>query len=105
MGLVPDVYDEATLGQELQGNRAIGHLRYSTSGVSVRKNAQPRVVRVCGIEIALAHNGDVDKRQEADQYSSVYRWVLSLEGGSIPIYKMCIRDRRTAMRTETPAET
>ena len=41
MGLVPDVYDEATLGQELQGNRAIGHVRYSTSGVSVRKNAQP----------------------------------------------------------------
>lgn len=37
MGLVPDVYDEATLGQELQGNRAIGHVRYSTSGVSVRK--------------------------------------------------------------------
>mgnify|MGYP000934742653 CR=1 FL=1 len=57
MGLVPDVYDEATLGQELQGNRAIGHVRYSTSGVSVRKNAQPLVVRVCGIEIALAHNG------------------------------------------------
>ena len=46
MGLVPDVYDEATLGQELQGNRAIGHVRYSTSGVSVRKNAQPLVVAV-----------------------------------------------------------
>ena len=59
MGLVPDVYDEATLGQELQGNRAIGHVRYSTSGVSVRKNAQPLVVRVCGIEIALAHNGNL----------------------------------------------
>ena len=59
MGLVPDVYDEATLGQELQGNRAIGHVRYSTSGVSVRKNAQPLVVRVCGIEIALAHNGNI----------------------------------------------
>ena len=42
MGLVPDVYDEATLGQELQGNRAIGHVRYSTSGVSVRKNAPSR---------------------------------------------------------------
>ena len=34
MGLVPDVYDEAALGQELQGNKAIGHVRYSTSGRS-----------------------------------------------------------------------
>ena len=64
MGLVPDVYDEATLGQELQGNRAIGHVRYSTSGVSVRKNAQPLVVRVCGIEIALAHNGNLTNASE-----------------------------------------
>ena len=64
MGLVPDVYDEVTLGQELQGNRAIGHVRYSTSGVSVRKNAQPLVVRVCGIEIALAHNGNLTNASE-----------------------------------------
>ena len=64
MGLVPDVYDEATLGQELQGNRAIGHVRYSTSGVSVRKNAQPLVGRVCGIEIALAHNGNLTNASE-----------------------------------------
>ena len=59
MGLVPDVYDEPTLGQELQGEVAIGHVRYSTTGVSVRKNAQPLVVRVRGIEIALAHNGNL----------------------------------------------
>lgn len=30
--------------------------------------------------------GDRFVDMEADQYSSVYRWVLSLEGGSIPIY-------------------
>ena len=64
MGLVPDVYDEAALGQELQGNKAIGHVRYSTSGISVRKNAQPLVVRVCGIEIALAHNGNLTNASE-----------------------------------------
>ena len=33
-------------------------------GVSVRKNAQPLVVRVCGIEIALAHNGNLTNASE-----------------------------------------
>ena len=31
--------------------------------------------------------GDRFVDMEADQYSSVYRWVLSLEGGSIPILR------------------
>ena len=64
MGLVPDVYDEPTLGQELQGNMAIGHVRYSTTGVSARRNAQPLVVRVRGIEMALAHNGNLTNAAE-----------------------------------------
>lgn len=41
MGLVPDVYDEPTLGQELQGNMAIGHVRYSTTGVSAGATRSP----------------------------------------------------------------
>ena len=59
MGLVPDIFDEHTLGQELRGDKAIGHVRYSTAGVSARRNAQPLAVRVRGVEIALAHNGNL----------------------------------------------
>ncbi|HEU5425274.1 MAG TPA: amidophosphoribosyltransferase, partial [Actinocrinis sp.] len=40
MGLVSQVFDEATLGS-LQGHLAIGHTRYSTTGSSVWENAQP----------------------------------------------------------------
>ena len=77
MGLVPDVYDEPTLGQELQGNMAIGHVRYSTTGVSARRNAQPLVVRVRGIEMALAHNGNLtnaaELREELENIGAIFQ--------------------------------
>lgn len=59
MGLVPDVFDEPALGKKLTGNVAIGHVRYATAGQSALRNAQPLVVRVRGIEIAIAHNGNL----------------------------------------------
>ena len=40
MGLVTQIFDEQTLSQ-LQGHIAIGHTRYSTTGSSVLRNAQP----------------------------------------------------------------
>ena len=43
MGLVPEVFNEQQLAR-LQGNLAIGHVRYSTTGSSMLKNAQPFLV-------------------------------------------------------------
>ncbi|MDH3291052.1 MAG: amidophosphoribosyltransferase [Gemmatimonadota bacterium] len=63
MGLVQDVFPPATL-QELPGDVAIGHTRYSTSGSSVRSNAQPAVVNYHGGPLALAHNGNFTNAQE-----------------------------------------
>ena len=40
LGLVNQVFDEQTL-QAMQGNVAIGHTRYSTTGASTWENAQP----------------------------------------------------------------
>ena len=59
MGLVPDVYDEATLGQELQGNRAIGHVRYATAGSGTTDNIQPFIFRFHDGDVALCHNGNL----------------------------------------------
>ena len=43
MGLVPQVFNEHELAK-LPGTRAIGHVRYSTTGSSTLENAQPIVV-------------------------------------------------------------
>jgi amidophosphoribosyltransferase len=56
-GLVAQVFDEHTL-RSLEGEMAIGHVRYSTTGSSQWQNAQP-VVRDDLRTLALAHNGNL----------------------------------------------
>jgi amidophosphoribosyltransferase len=58
MGLVQQVFTPGALST-LPGRAAIGHTRYSTTGSSVQRNAQPFHVRGVHGEIAIAHNGNV----------------------------------------------
>lgn len=58
MGLVADVFDETALN-ELQGNIAIGHVRYSTAGDKDVRNAQPLVAKYKKGDMGLAHNGNL----------------------------------------------
>ncbi len=57
MGLVSEAFDKDKLAA-LQGNAAIGHVRYSTAGSSNIINAQPLVMESKYGEIAMAHNGN-----------------------------------------------
>jgi amidophosphoribosyltransferase len=58
MGLVTTVFDERTIAC-LPGHLAIGHTRYSTTGDSSWRNAQP-VYRSVGLAgFALGHNGNL----------------------------------------------
>ena len=57
LGLVNQVFSEQSL-RALQGELAIGHVRYSTTGSSAWENAQP-VHRSDRRELALAHNGNL----------------------------------------------
>jgi amidophosphoribosyltransferase len=56
-GLVNQVFDEQKL-RALQGEMAVGHVRYSTTGASSWENSQP-VWRADRREVALAHNGNL----------------------------------------------
>ncbi len=58
MGLVSDVFTKEIL-QELSGFAAIGHVRYSTTGISSINNAQPIVAESKTGKIAIAHNGNL----------------------------------------------
>jgi amidophosphoribosyltransferase len=58
MGLVGEIFTEDRLAQ-LPGSSAIGHVRYSTTGDSVLKNAQPLAVNYSHGSIAVAHNGNL----------------------------------------------
>ncbi|HEU5368078.1 MAG TPA: amidophosphoribosyltransferase [Ktedonobacterales bacterium] len=58
MGLVAQVFDEDDL-LGLQGDMAVGHTRYSTTGSSRIENAQPLVMESALGPFALAHNGNL----------------------------------------------
>lgn len=58
MGLTADVFTSKTL-ENLVGNAAIGHVRYSTTGASKLENAQPLESRYKLGQIAVAHNGNL----------------------------------------------
>src|SRR5499433_333343 len=62
MGLVQDVFGEREL-EALPGSAAIGHVRYSTAGVSQAKNAQPLTLQYAGGKVAVAHNGNLVNAQ------------------------------------------
>jgi amidophosphoribosyltransferase len=58
MGLVSQVFSESAL-ESLIGHIAIGHNRYSTTGASSWRNAQPTLGRTSSGTVALAHNGNL----------------------------------------------
>ncbi len=58
LGLVAEVFGEG-IPEELHGDCAVGHVRYSTTGGSSLRNAQPLVVRLKSTSLGLAHNGNL----------------------------------------------
>jgi len=63
MGLVADVFSDVRL-KKLPGNIAIGHNRYSTTGGSRIKNAQPCLIEYAGGTMAMGHNGNLVNASE-----------------------------------------
>ena len=83
MGLVADVFNERHLGKELKGDIAIGHIRYSTTGASLIRNAQPFLVRHGNLRLAVAHNGNLvntyELRQELEASGSIFQTTMDTE--------------------------
>ena len=73
VGLVDEVFSEGALDRLGEGNIAVGHVRYSTSGSPGRANAQPIVVRHRKGNMALCHNGNLTNSAEL-------REALEMEG-------------------------
>jgi amidophosphoribosyltransferase len=82
MGLVSQVFGEKEL-ESVKGNRAIGHVRYSTTGSSNLKNAQPFVVDCARGQLAIAHNGNLVNaailREELESRGSIFQTTVDSE--------------------------
>ncbi|MGD9333973.1 MAG: amidophosphoribosyltransferase [Desulfobacterales bacterium] len=82
MGLVPDVFDITHL-EHLEGESAIGHVRYSTTGSSILSNAQPFVIHHRQKAYALAHNGNLVNahhlKKELEETGSIFQTTMDSE--------------------------
>ena len=76
LGLVNEVFNKETLSKLGNGQIAIGHVRYSTTGNSNRSNAQPLVVRHIKGPMSIAHNGNLvnasQLRQEYELKGAIF---------------------------------
>ncbi|MEZ6852563.1 amidophosphoribosyltransferase [Halodesulfovibrio aestuarii] len=83
MGLVPEVFNEEHLGRELKGNIGMGHIRYSTTGGSFLRNAQPFMVQYKDLELAIAHNGNLvntmELRAQLEESGSIFQTTIDSE--------------------------
>lgn len=64
LGLVSEVFSSDTLSKLPQGNMAVGHVRYGTTGGNNRNNCQPIEVNHQKGKMALAHNGNLSNAAE-----------------------------------------
>ncbi|MBI4040438.1 MAG: amidophosphoribosyltransferase [Deltaproteobacteria bacterium] len=82
MGLVNDVFRESNLNL-LQGNKSIGHVRYSTQGADPLKDIQPLVVHYPSGLLALAHNGNLTNavalRRELEALGAIFQTTSDTE--------------------------
>lgn len=59
LGLVGDIFGEENVINQLEGNMAIGHTRYSTTGKPNLRNVQPLFADLEFGGFAIAHNGNL----------------------------------------------
>lgn len=91
VGIVNDVFTPEHLKRLGQGNIAVGHVRYGTTGATDRTNAQPIVVNHIKGRMALAHNGNLvnsyELRRELELEGSIFHTTSDTEVISYVITK------------------
>jgi len=105
MGLVSQVFEESTL-KTLPGKLAIGHVRYSTTGASETRNAQPFARTRDGSFIALAHNGNLvntdELRASLQRNGHIFESTSDTEVIAALLAEHPSRDIREALRDIIP---
>jgi amidophosphoribosyltransferase len=59
LGLVGEHFSKASTIERLPGRRAVGHVRYSTTGETILRNVQPLFSEISSGGFAVAHNGNL----------------------------------------------
>lgn len=76
LGLIADVFKDERKLQALTGDRAIGHVRYSTAGSNSIQNIQPFLFHFYDMSVAICHNGNLINaktlRRELEENGAIF---------------------------------
>ncbi|MGA2519782.1 MAG: amidophosphoribosyltransferase [Acidimicrobiales bacterium] len=103
MGLVTTVFDERTVSC-LPGHLAIGHTRYSTTGASEWRNAQPVFRPVGRAGFALGHNGNLTNTAQLAEQAGMLPGVVASDSDLVAEL-LALRMPTTAAWDGFPEET
>ena len=104
VGLVPEVFSGEQLAKLGQGQMAVGHVRYSTTGTVTATNAQPLFVRHVKGPMVLAHNGNLVNAHELREKLELDGAIFHTTNDTEVIAYMITRERLTAPSIEVAVE-
>lgn len=100
LGLVSEVFSQETLAQLPEGNMAVGHVRYGTTGGTTRNNCQPIEVNHQKGKMALAHNGNLSNALELRDKLELSGAIFHTTSDTETIAYMITKERLTASSIE-----
>jgi amidophosphoribosyltransferase len=100
VGLVNKVFDSGVIESARGARSAIGHVRYGTTGIPDRVNAQPLVVRHIKGSTALAHNGNLTNAYELRQEFEMNNAIFHTTSDTEVISYLITRERTKSVSTE-----
>ena len=92
MGLVNEVFTQENMSN-LRGDIGVGHVRYSTAGVSSRENAGPLTINYVKGTLALSHNGNLTNADELREHLSLTGAIFQTTIDSEVIAYLIARER------------
>lgn len=100
LGLVSEVFSRDTLSHLSEGTMAVGHVRYGTTGGTIRNNCQPIEVNHQKGKMALAHNGNLSNALELRDKLELSGAIFHTTSDTETIAYMITRERLTAPSIE-----
>ena len=100
LGLVSEVFSRDTLAHLSEGTMAVGHVRYGTTGGTIRNNCQPIEVNHQKGKMALDHNGNLSNALELRDKLELSGAIFHTTSDTETIAYMITRERLTAPSIE-----
>ncbi|MCC8356775.1 MAG: amidophosphoribosyltransferase [Oscillospiraceae bacterium] len=100
VGLVSEVFSRSVLESLPEGNMAVGHVRYGTTGGSGRENCQPIVVNHIKGRMALSHNGNLVNSAELRRTLELQGSIFHTSSDTEVISYVITKERLTAPSIE-----